>query len=184
MLIKLFGFGAGKIRKEFGGAIIIDDPHKASEASSDTDVSIDFVEVVPYSSELSSNIVIDTPIDVAPLPPQACNYEAFELPYYLAVMALGERQIDDELAYESNYGLVGVVAEKPQNNSLYAVMMTNSGTDGKEWLRAVTIDSVPKSWQSGTKLYFCGNDVIYDQIEYIAGEEILAAALTATPSGL
>jgi len=106
------------------------------------------------------------------------------LPYYLAVMALGERQIDDELAYESNYGLVGVVAEKPQNNSLYAVMMTNSGTDGKEWLRAVTIDSVPKSWQSGTKLYFCGNDVIYDQTEYIAGEEILAAALTATPSGL
>jgi predicted phage terminase large subunit-like protein len=30
------GFGAGKIRKEFGGAIIIDDPHKAAEANSDT----------------------------------------------------------------------------------------------------------------------------------------------------
>ncbi|WP_286934876.1 phage terminase large subunit [Acinetobacter sp. UBA6571] len=30
------GFGAGKIRDSFGGAIIIDDPHKASEARSDT----------------------------------------------------------------------------------------------------------------------------------------------------
>lgn len=30
------GFGAGKFREGFGGAIIIDDPHKASEARSDT----------------------------------------------------------------------------------------------------------------------------------------------------
>ena len=218
-----------------------------------TDVSIDFVEVVPYSSELSSNIVIDTPIDVAPLPPQACQYEPFEMPYYLVVMALGQRQVDDELAYESNYGLVGVVAEKPQNNSLYAVMMTHDGVEGEEWLRAATInyepvseldqsisktstsftvknssvfskiavgtlvkcgsdwigtpgewmvfqsidpdtgvvivkrgalDSLPQAWGINTKLYFCGNDVAYDQTEYIAGEEVLVAALTATPSGL
>jgi predicted phage terminase large subunit-like protein len=30
------GFGAGKMREGFGGAIIIDDPHKANEAGSDT----------------------------------------------------------------------------------------------------------------------------------------------------
>ena len=30
------GFGAGKLREGFAGAIIIDDPHKASEAASDT----------------------------------------------------------------------------------------------------------------------------------------------------
>lgn len=30
------GYGAGKLRDTFGGAIIIDDPHKASEARSDT----------------------------------------------------------------------------------------------------------------------------------------------------
>lgn len=30
------GYGAGKLRNHFGGAIIIDDPHKAGEASSDT----------------------------------------------------------------------------------------------------------------------------------------------------
>ena len=29
------GYGAGKMRKTFGGAIIIDDPHKAGEANSD-----------------------------------------------------------------------------------------------------------------------------------------------------
>jgi predicted phage terminase large subunit-like protein len=32
----LTGFGAGKERAEFGGAIVIDDPHKADEARSDT----------------------------------------------------------------------------------------------------------------------------------------------------
>lgn len=30
------GFGAGKMREAFGGAIVIDDPHKAGEANSDT----------------------------------------------------------------------------------------------------------------------------------------------------
>ena len=30
------GYGAGKMRDDFGGAIIIDDPHKAGEANSDT----------------------------------------------------------------------------------------------------------------------------------------------------
>ena len=30
------GFGAGKMRKTFGGAIVIDDPHKASEGNSET----------------------------------------------------------------------------------------------------------------------------------------------------
>nr|DAM87584.1 MAG TPA: Large Terminase [Caudoviricetes sp.] len=30
------GYGAGRLREGFGGAIIIDDPHKASEANSDT----------------------------------------------------------------------------------------------------------------------------------------------------
>ena len=107
------------------------------------DVSIDFVEIVPYSSELSSNIVIDTPIDVAPSPPLACQYEPFEMPYYLAVMALGQRKVDEELSYENNFGLAAVVAEQPQSNSLYAVMMTHDGTEGEEWVRAATINYEP-----------------------------------------
>ncbi len=107
------------------------------------DVSIDFVEVVPYSSNLSSDIVIDEPIDTTPQPPLPCQYEPFEMPYYLAVMALGQRQVDEELGYENNFGLVGVVAEQPQSNSLYAVMMTHSGIEGEEWVRAATINYEP-----------------------------------------
>ncbi|PZT84920.1 MAG: hypothetical protein DI627_14415 [Acinetobacter sp.] len=108
-----------------------------------TDVSIDFVEVTPYSSNLSSDIVIDEPIDVGVQPPLPCQYEPFEMPYYLAVMALGQRQVDEELSYENNFGLVGVVAEQPQSNSLYAVMMTHDGTEGEEWVRAATINYEP-----------------------------------------
>lgn len=107
------------------------------------DVSIDFVEVTPYSSNLSSDIAIDKPIDVGVQPPLACQYEPFEMPYYLAVMALGQRQVDEELSYENNFGLVGVVAEQPQSNSLYAVMMTHDGTEGEEWVRAATINYEP-----------------------------------------
>ncbi|WP_180177654.1 phage tail protein [Acinetobacter sp. YH01005] len=107
------------------------------------DVSIDFVEVVPYSSNLLSDIAIDEPIDIAPQPPLPCQYEPFEMPYYLAVMALGQRQVDEELSYENNFGLVGVVAKQPQSNSLYAVMMTHDSTEGEEWVRAATINYEP-----------------------------------------
>jgi hypothetical protein len=102
----------------------------------DNTVSIEFVEVVSYSSELTSAIVIDDKIDASPLPPLACQYEPFEMPYYLAVMALGQRKVDDQLIYDSDIGLVGTVAERPQSNSLYAVMMTNNGD---EWERAGSI---------------------------------------------
>lgn len=105
----------------------------------DNTVTIDFEEVIPYSGEMNTSIVVDAPVESAPQPPQPCQYEPFELPYYLAVMALGQRQVDDELAYESNFGLVGVVAEQPQSNSLYAIMKTHNGVEGEEWLRAASI---------------------------------------------
>lgn len=108
----------------------------------DNSVTIDFVEIIPYSTMLNAEINADN-TNNQPLPPQPCQYEPFELPYYLAVMALGQRQVDDELAYESNFGLVGVVAEKPQSNSLYAIMMTHDETEGEEWTRAATIDYSP-----------------------------------------
>lgn len=213
------------------------------------EVSIEWVEVVPSTGMMNTSIVTDEPID-KPLPPQPCQYEPFELPYYLAVMALGQRRIDDELAYESNFGLVGVVAERPQSNSLYAVMMTNNydewvragsiqyseTTDldqiisktsssfivknwkkitnipagtliqcGKEWLTGLSewmvfqgidpntgvvsvkrgaLDTQPQDWDLGLKLYFCGNDISYDQTEYVSGEKVLVSALTTTPSGV
>ena len=56
------GFGAGKIRKDFGGAIIIDDPHKASEASSDT-IRGNVIEWFQNTLESRTNSP-DTPIIV------------------------------------------------------------------------------------------------------------------------
>lgn len=102
------------------------------------EVTIEYIEVVPATGMLNTSIVIDDPIE-KPLPPQACQSEPFELPYYLAVMVLGQRQVDDELTYENNFGLVGVVAEQPQSNSLYAIMKTHNGVEGEEWLRAASI---------------------------------------------
>ncbi|WP_026444256.1 phage tail protein [Acinetobacter sp. UNC436CL71CviS28] len=213
------------------------------------EVSIEYIEVVPSTAMMNTTIVADEPID-KPLPPQACEYEPFEMPYYLAAMRLGQRQVDEELAYDSNFGLVGVVAEKPQENSLYAVMMTNNydewvragsiqyslTTDsdqfisktsssftvknwkkisnvpagtliqcGKEWLTGLSewmvfqsvdhntgvvsvkrgaLDTQPKDWDLGLKLYFCGTDISYDQTEYVADEKVLVSALTTTPSGV
>ena len=213
------------------------------------EVSIEFIEVVPATGIMNTTIVADDVID-KPLPPQSCQYEPFELPYYLAVMALGQRKADEELAYESNFGLVGTVAEKPQENSLYAVMMTNNYDEwvragsiqysetadfdqiisktstsftvnnwkkivnistgtlikcGRDWLgtpgewmvfqgvdpytgiisvKRGALDTMPQEWGLGSKLYFCGNDVAFDETEYVAGEEVLVSALTTTPSGV
>jgi len=121
--------------KRWNGTILVRIMSINLGGPTNNEVSIDFIEVVPSTGMMNTTIVADEPID-KPLPPQPCQYEPFEMPYYLAVMALGQRQVDDELAYENNFGLAGVVAEKPQENSLYAVMMTNNYD---EWVRAGSI---------------------------------------------
>jgi len=92
-----------------------------------TDVSIDFVEVVTYSSNLSSNIVIDTPVDTSPKPPQLALFKAFELSYFEAVQMNGQKAVDDALAYNPDAGYAAVIAKRPQNNSLSALMYTDAG---------------------------------------------------------
>ena len=92
-----------------------------------TDVSIDFVEVVPYSSDLSSNIVIDTPVDTSPKPPQLALFKAFELSYFEAVQMNGQKAVDDALAYNPDAGYAAVIAKRPQNNSLNALMYSDAG---------------------------------------------------------
>jgi hypothetical protein len=235
--------------KRWTGAILVRIMSINLGGPTNNEVSIEFVEVVPSTGMLNTTIVADDVID-KPLPPQACQYEPFEMPYYLAVMALGQRKADEELAYDSNFGLVGVVAEKPQENSLYAVMMTNNYDEwvragsiqysltadldqiisktsssftvknwrkianvaagtlikcGRDWLgtpgewmvlqgvdpytgivsvKRGALDTPPQEWGIDTKLYFCGNDVAYDQTEYVSGEEVLVSALTTTPSGV
>ncbi|MFW1959164.1 hypothetical protein [Acinetobacter johnsonii] len=94
-----------------------------------TDVSIDFVEVVPYSSDLSSSIVIDTPVETTPKPPQPALFKAFELSYLEAVQLNGQKAVDEALAYNPDAGYAAVIAKRPQTNSLNALMYTDTGND-------------------------------------------------------
>ncbi len=94
-----------------------------------TDVSIDFVEVVPYSSDLSSSIVIDTPVDTTPKPPEPALFKAFELSYLEAVQLNGQKAVDEALAYNPDAGYAAVIAKRPQTNSLNALMYTDTGND-------------------------------------------------------
>jgi len=129
--------------KKWNGTILVRIMKINLGNGTDNTVTIDFEEIVPYSGEMNTSIVADESLNQGTLPPQPCQYEPFELPYYLILKALGQRRVDDELAYESNFGLVGVVAEKPQSNSIYAIMMTHDETEGEEWTRAATIDYSP-----------------------------------------
>ncbi|OOW12787.1 hypothetical protein [Acinetobacter sp. MF4640] len=94
-----------------------------------TDVSIDFVEVVPYSGNLSSNIVNDTPVDTTPKPPLPALFKAFELSYLEAVQLNGQKAVDEALAYNPDAGYAAVIAQRPQSNSLNALMYTDTGND-------------------------------------------------------
>lgn len=55
------GFGAGKVRSEFGGCILIDDPHKADEARSDT-MRKNVIEWFQNTLESRKNDPKNTPI--------------------------------------------------------------------------------------------------------------------------
>ena len=94
-----------------------------------TDVSIDFVEVVPYSSNLSSSIVIDTPVETTPKPPMPALFKSFELSYLEAVQLNGQKAVDEALAYNPDAGYAAVIAKRPQTNSLNALMYTDIGND-------------------------------------------------------
>lgn len=93
------------------------------------DVSIDFVEVVPYSSNLSSSIVIDTPVETTPKPPMPALFKSFELSYLEAVQLNGQKAVDEALAYNPDVGYAAVIAKRPQTNSLNALMYTDIGND-------------------------------------------------------
>lgn len=91
-------------------------------------VNIDFIEVVSFSENISSTVVIDDKIDTSPIPPQPALFKSFELSYFESVQKYGQRTVDDALAYNPDSGYVAVIATKPQNNSLNAQMHTDSGS--------------------------------------------------------
>lgn len=93
----------------------------------DNTVTIDFVEVVPYSNISYSSINVD-PNPNPILPPQPNSSFVFEMPYLEAVQRMGQTSVDAELANNTEIGYLMAAAIKPQNNSLNALLYTDSGT--------------------------------------------------------
>lgn len=94
----------------------------------DNTVSIDFEEVIPYSGEMNTSIVVDTPVDAGSQPPQPSINAVFEVPYYLTVLRAGQTSADLELSNNPDIGYVAAIAAKPQSNSLNALLYTDGGT--------------------------------------------------------
>lgn len=91
------------------------------------EVSIDFIEVVPSTGMMNTTIVADDPGNTQPKAPKPCNAKVFELPYFEAVQAFGEREVNIELMDNPEAGYLCAIAEKPQNNSLSAALHVDNG---------------------------------------------------------
>ena len=90
-------------------------------------VTIDFEEVIPYSGEMNTSIVVDAPVESVRQPPQPSMNAVFEAPYYLTVLRAGQTNTDLELSNNPDIGYVAAIAAKPQNNSLNALLYTDGG---------------------------------------------------------
>lgn len=93
----------------------------------DNTVSIDFVEVIPYSGQSFTSIIVDPPVENA-LSPQPTQPIVFEMPYFEAVQQFGQSQVDLELSNNPELGYLAAAAPKPQNNSLNALLYTDGAT--------------------------------------------------------
>lgn len=90
-------------------------------------VTIDFEEVIPYSGEMNTSIVVDESMNAGVQPPQPSINAVFEAPYYLTVLRAGQTNADLELSNNPDIGYVAAIAAKPQNNSLNALLYTDGG---------------------------------------------------------
>ena len=97
----------------------------------DNTVSIDWVEVVPYSSFNFQPINVDPPTNQV-LPAQPNFSQVFEMPYFEACQNFGQTQTDAELANNPDLGYLMIASNKPQNNSLNALLYTNAGAGYKQ----------------------------------------------------
>ena len=90
------------------------------------EVVIDFEEVVPYSGEMNTSIVVDDSTEIKPIPPQSAIFKTFEIPYYDLAQLKTQAELDLELARNPNIGFVAAVAGRPQQNSIDAQFHTES----------------------------------------------------------
>lgn len=113
--------------KRWTGTILVRIMSISLGGPTNNEVSIEFIEVVPSTGMMNTTIVIDDPIDTKPQAPEPCNAKVFELPYFEAVQAFGEREVGLELTDNPGAGYLCAIAEKPQNNSLNAALYADSG---------------------------------------------------------
>ncbi|WP_419871085.1 hypothetical protein [Acinetobacter towneri] len=108
------------------------------------EVMIDFEEVVPYSGEMNTSIVVDDSTETKPMPPQSAVFKTFEIPYYDLAQLKTQSELDLELARNPNIGFVGVVAGRPQQNSIDAQLHTESDV-GYEFVSSVEYASFART---------------------------------------
>ncbi|MCO8058044.1 phage tail protein [Acinetobacter towneri] len=93
------------------------------------EVMIDFEEVVPYSGEMNTSIVVDDSAEEKAEPAKPAIGETFEAPYYIAVQNIGQRKIDEELAHNPDVGFTFSTYRRPQWNALYTEITTINADD-------------------------------------------------------
>ena len=104
----------------------------------DNTVTLDFVEVVPYSNVSFASISVD-PSSSPILPPQPNSSIIFEMPYFEAVQRMGQTVVDAELANNPEIGYLMAATIKPQNNSLNALLYTDGAQQSLDSLEEVSI---------------------------------------------
>ncbi len=113
--------------KKWNGTILVRIMKINLGNGTDNTITIDFEEVIPYSREMNTSIVVDAPVETAPQSPQPSMNAVFEAPYYLTVLRAGQTNADLELSNNPDIGYVAAIAAKPQNNSLNALLYTDGG---------------------------------------------------------
>jgi len=114
--------------KKWNGTILVRIMKINLGNGTDNTVTVDFEEVIPYSGEMNTSIVVDTPVDAGPQPPQPSVNIVFEAPYYLTALRAGQTNADLELSNNPDIGYVAAIAAKPQSNSLNGLLYTDGGT--------------------------------------------------------
>lgn len=99
------------------------------------EVMIDFEEVVPYSGEMNTSIVVDDSTEEKAELAKPAIGETFEAPYYIAVQNIGQRKIDEELAHNPDVGFTLSTYRRPQWNALYTEITTiNADNPENGWV--------------------------------------------------
>jgi hypothetical protein len=91
------------------------------DGSNSNEVVLEWVEVVPYSTDMTSNIVIEEPIKTDHTP-KPCDFKLYEMSYLDLVRAVGQREADAQINYSPDVGFLMVAAIRPQDISHKAVL--------------------------------------------------------------